>query len=88
MRRSLTLNTFLILILSVSTSGARDASASDKQFLLTYPDLDNPGGDVLLENEHVVVQRFLVRAGEWEGIHAHPRSCLDQPLSFAVNAST
>jgi quercetin dioxygenase-like cupin family protein len=72
MRRSLTLNTLLVLIFAVSISGADQASASDTQFLLTYPNLDNPGGEVLLENEHVVVQRFVVGAGEWEGIHAHP----------------
>ena len=45
---------------------------SEKQFLLTYPNLENPGGEVLLENEHVVVQRFIVGPGEWEGLHAHP----------------
>jgi len=45
---------------------------TDKQFLLTYPDLDNPRGEVLLENEHVVLQRFVVGPGEWEGIHSHP----------------
>jgi len=78
MRRSLTLNTVLILSLAVCAGSARHATAAeqspatDKQFLLTYPNLDNPGGEVLLENEHVVVQRFVVGAGEWEGIHAHP----------------
>ena len=45
---------------------------TDKQFLLTYPTLDNPRGEVLLENEHVVLQRLVVGPGEWEGIHSHP----------------
>ncbi len=45
---------------------------TDKQFLLTYPNLDNPRGEVLLENEHVVLQRLVVGPGEWEGIHSHP----------------
>ena len=78
MRFSLTLNTVLILLLAACTSSERDRTASaqvpeaDKQFLLTYPELENPGGEVLLENEHVVVQRFVVGPGKWEGIHAHP----------------
>jgi quercetin dioxygenase-like cupin family protein len=42
------------------------------RFLLTYPNLENPDGEVLLENEHVVVQKFVIGPGEWEGIHAHP----------------
>jgi len=35
--------------------------------------LDYPGipGEDLLENELVIVQRFLVAAGQWEGVHAH-----------------
>ncbi len=77
MRRSLTLNTAWFLLLAVCTSAAQDMSSaeareSDRQFLLTYPNLDNPGGEVLLENEHVVVQRFVVGPGEWEGLHVHP----------------
>ena len=78
MRRSLTFNTALILFVAVCISGTQDTIAAeqapetDKQFLLTYPNLENPGGEVLLENEHVVVQRFIVGPGEWEGLHAHP----------------
>jgi quercetin dioxygenase-like cupin family protein len=45
---------------------------SDSQFRLTYPSLANPAGEVLLENEHVVLQRFVVSPGEWEGVHSHP----------------
>ena len=39
---------------------------------MTYPDLENSDGDVVLENEHVVLQRLVVGPGEWEGIHSHP----------------
>jgi hypothetical protein len=46
--------------------------ASDEPFLLTYPNLSNPLGEVLLRNERVVIQRFVVGPGEWEGIHSHP----------------
>ncbi|MDG1708831.1 MAG: hypothetical protein P8H03_08705, partial [Emcibacteraceae bacterium] len=45
---------------------------SDKPFLLNYANLDKPFGDVVFTNEHVVLQRFLVGAGEWEGVHSHP----------------
>jgi mannose-6-phosphate isomerase-like protein (cupin superfamily) len=57
MRRSLTLNTALVLLLVACTSSAGDRTASEqapeteKDFLLTYPN---------------------VPAGEWEGIHSHP----------------
>ncbi len=78
MRRSLILNTVLLLLLAACTGGARDRTASeqvpeiDKQFLLTYPNLENSDGEVVLENEHVVLQRLVVGPGKWEGIHAHP----------------
>lgn len=45
---------------------------TDKKFLLTYPNLDNPCGRVVLENEFVVLQRLVVGPGEWEGVHSHP----------------
>jgi len=78
MRRSLALSTVLLLLLTATTSSARDRTGSeqvpktDKQFLLTYPNLENSDGDVVLENEHVVLQRLVVGPGEWEGIHSHP----------------
>ncbi len=82
MRRRLTL-TLVMLMFAAAPAGseqaptpteqvAAPAAASDKQFLLTYPNLANPDGEVLLENELVVVQRFVVGPGEWEGIHSHP----------------
>lgn len=45
---------------------------ADKPYLLTYPNLDDPDGRVVLSNEHVVLQRLVVPAGEWEGVHSHP----------------
>ena len=35
---------------------------------LNYPNI--PGED-LLENDLVIVQRFTVNPGQWEGVHAH-----------------
>jgi mannose-6-phosphate isomerase-like protein (cupin superfamily) len=78
MRRRPPLNTVLILLLAAFTSSAQDTKMSnqvaedDKQFLLTYPNLDNSDGEVVLTNDHVVLQRLVVPAGEWEGIHSHP----------------
>ena len=34
-----------------------------------YPNIP---GELVLENEKLVVQRFTVQPGEWEGIHRHP----------------
>ncbi len=78
MRCGLNLSAVLVLLLVGCESGERGSTVAeempdpDKQFLLTYPNLENPDGEVLLENEHVVLQRFVVGPGEWEGIHAHP----------------
>lgn len=60
------------------TSSAQDTKESeyvvenDKRFLLTYPNLKNSEGEVLLTNDHVILQRLVVGPGEWEGIHSHP----------------
>jgi hypothetical protein len=44
------------------------AGASPKYQYLNYPNI--PGED-LLEDDRVIVQRFLVKPGQWEGVHAH-----------------
>jgi quercetin dioxygenase-like cupin family protein len=43
-------------------------SAEPKDEHLNYPNI--PGED-LLENNRVIVQRFTVNPGQWEGVHAH-----------------
>ncbi len=40
---------------------------------LSYPNI--PGEDLLI-NDWVIVQRFLVHPGEWEGVHAHQPNML------------
>ena len=78
MLRGLTFYTILMLLLTACTGCAQDKYSSEqvtetgKRFLLTYPNLENSNGDVVLENEHVVLQRLVVGPGEWEGIHSHP----------------
>ena len=34
-----------------------------------YPNIP---GELLLENDYVVVQRFIIEPGQWEGVHSHP----------------
>jgi L-alanine-DL-glutamate epimerase-like enolase superfamily enzyme/oxalate decarboxylase/phosphoglucose isomerase-like protein (cupin superfamily) len=53
-------------------SSSRPASDEDRPFLLNYPKLEHPDGKVVLTNDHLVLQRLFVPAGEWEGIHSHP----------------
>jgi predicted metal-dependent enzyme (double-stranded beta helix superfamily) len=47
---------------------AAGAEPSRADLHLNYPNI--PGED-LLENDYIVVQRFTVGPGAWEGIHAH-----------------
>lgn len=52
----------------VPSTATQAAGASPKYRHLNYPNI--PGEDVL-ENDEVIVQRFLVKAGQWEGLHGH-----------------
>jgi quercetin dioxygenase-like cupin family protein len=49
-------------------SPTKTAANEPKYRYLNYPNI--PGED-LLENEQVIVQRFVVNPGQWEGVHAH-----------------
>jgi hypothetical protein len=51
-----------------SSPGAGSPGAVPKYRHLNYPNI--PGED-LLENDSVIVQRFAVNPGQWEGVHAH-----------------
>lgn len=51
-----------------SATAAAVAAPKSKYGYLNYPNL--PGEDVL-ENDFVIVQRFKMKPGQWEGIHAH-----------------
>ena len=77
MTRHLSSTTFIILLIAGTASGAQQDTAQSESaehipFLLDYPNLSDPDGEVLLDNEHVVVQRFVVPPDTWEGLHAHP----------------
>jgi quercetin dioxygenase-like cupin family protein len=49
------------------------ASAKHVYEHLNYPNI--PTEDVL-ENDRVIVQRFQMKPGQWEGVHAHPPNTL------------
>ena len=46
----------------------------------TYPNVE---GETLLEDDRVIVQRFVLEPGEWEGIHEHP----EHQLVIVLNAT-
>ena len=77
MRHQLNISAAIIFLLAAVSGNAQEGARSTQDsevipFKLTYPNLDNPDGEVMLENEHVLVQRFVVPPGEWEGLHTHP----------------
>ncbi len=49
----------------------RCAPASNQAVGQVYPDVP---AEVLLENDRVVVQRFVTQPGQWQGVHSHPGS--------------
>ena len=78
MQRASSMTTLAIALLAVVACNAQDGaveqpvSDADRPYLLNYPNLDDPDGVVVLSNDLVVLQRLVVGAGEWEGIHSHP----------------
>ena len=61
-----------IVVICVTLKPVKSAAAvpgqTPKYRYLSYPNI--PGED-LLENDLVIVQRFTVDPGQWEGVHAH-----------------
>jgi hypothetical protein len=78
MQRNPIATSISMLLMAAATCSAQESKVpipvaeEDKPFLLTYPNLENSDGEVVLTNEHVVLQRLVVGPGEWEGIHSHP----------------
>ena len=56
----------LISALLFSFNGWAEQSNPCHQY---YPNIP---GELLLENDKLVVQRFTIQPGQWEGIHRHP----------------
>jgi len=58
----------LVTLKPVAQSAAAAPVGKPKYQYLNYPNI--PGEDVL-DNDQVIVQRFTVKPGQWEGVHAH-----------------
>lgn len=58
----------LVTLKPVTQSAGATLGGRHKYQYLDYPNI--PGED-LLENDEVIVQRFTVKPGQWEGVHAH-----------------
>jgi hypothetical protein len=58
----------LVTLKPLAQPAVADAAGKPKYQYLNYPNI--PGEDVL-ENDRVIVQRFIVQPGQWEGVHAH-----------------
>ena len=56
----------LISALLFSFNGWAEQSNPCHQY---YPNIPS---ELLLENDKLVVQRFIIQPGQWEGIHSHP----------------
>lgn len=63
------IQTFLIVLFSISASADHHAEGALNACHMDYPAID---GELILENDQVVVQRFTIQPDQWEGIHRHP----------------
>jgi hypothetical protein len=59
----------LVLAALMGLSVAGDHRQNSQDCYVKYPNIP---GETLLENDRLVVQKFIVRPGQWEGIHTHP----------------
>lgn len=60
----------LLLLLWVShVAGADRPEGPPNPCHQFYPNIP---GELLLENDKLVVQRFVIQPGQWEGMHRHP----------------
>ncbi len=59
----------LVLAALMGLSAAGDYRQNSQDCFVKYPNIP---GETLLENDRLVVQKFVVRPGQWEGIHTHP----------------
>ena len=60
---------FLILLVCLSASADQNVETLPNPCHINYPNIP---GELLLENDKLVVQRFIIQPGQWEGIHRHP----------------
>ena len=61
---------FLLLTLFCLTASAdHHGDGPPNPCHIYYPNIP---GELLLENDKLIVQRFIIAPGQWEGIHRHP----------------
>lgn len=58
----------IVLILAGVVLLASSPIATQQSFHQNYPNIP---GEVVFENDKVVVQRYVVQPGQWEGVHTH-----------------
>ena len=58
---------YLVIAAMIPTLGASPMARQSP-----YQHYPNIPGEILLENDKLVVQKFVIQPGQWEGVHAHP----------------
>ena len=58
----------IALVLAGLVLLASSPIATQQSFYQHYPKIP---GEVVFENDRVVVQRYVVQPGQWEGVHTH-----------------
>jgi quercetin dioxygenase-like cupin family protein len=59
----------ILVALKPLANGLPSNANESREYHINYPNI--PGEDIM-ENDSVVVQRFRLNPGQWEGVHAHP----------------
>ncbi len=59
----------LLILIGLTASADQHGDGPPNLCHMYYPNIP---GEVLLENDKLVVQRFIIEPGQWEGIHRHP----------------
>ena len=59
----------LLILFGLTASADQHGDGPPNLCHMYYPNIP---GEVLLENDKLVVQRFIIEPGQWEGIHRHP----------------
>ncbi len=57
------------VVLAVVSLALPTGNAAGQELGVFYPNIP---GELLLENDKVVVQKFIVEPGQWEGVHTRP----------------
>jgi predicted metal-dependent enzyme (double-stranded beta helix superfamily) len=59
----------LLTLFCLTASADQHGDGPPNPCHMYYPNIP---GELLLENDKLVVQRFIIEPGQWEGIHRHP----------------